>query len=154
MKRIAVFPGSFDPITRGHENIVRRAALLFDEIIVAIGHNTTKQTMFSLEQRKLWIDQTFADMPNVRTDVYEGLTVDYCKKNQAPFLLRGLRNSGDFEYERTIAHMNKALWNDLETILLFTDTAFVSVHSTVIREIIRNNGDVSEFIPHQINLHV
>lgn len=154
MKRIAVFPGSFDPITRGHENIVRRAAPLFDEVIVAIGHNTTKQTMFSLEKRKLWIDQTFADIKNVRTDVYEGLTVDYCKKNQAPFLLRGLRNSGDFEYERTIAHMNKALWNDLETILLFTDTAFVSVHSTVIREIIRNNGDVSQFIPQQINLHV
>ena len=153
MKRVAVFPGSFDPITRGHENIVRRAALLFDEIIVAIGHNTTKQTMFTLDKRKLWIDQTFADMPNVRTDVYEGLTVDYCKKNQAPFLLRGLRNSGDFEYERTIAHMNKALWNDLETILLFTDTSFVSVHSTVIREIIRNNVDVSEFVSHQLNLH-
>jgi len=153
MKRIAVFPGSFDPITRGHENIVRRAALLFDEIIVAIGHNTTKQTMFSIDQRKHWIDQTFADTPNVRTDVYEGLTVDYCKNNQAPCLLRGLRNSGDFEYERTIAHMNKALWNDLETILLFTDTSFISVHSTVIREIIRNNGDVSEFIPQQIELH-
>lgn len=146
-KRIAVFPGSFDPITKGHENVVRRAAAMFDEIIVAIGHNTTKQSMFDLEQRRQWIDETFADLSHVRTAIYQGLTVDYCKQEGARFLLRGLRNSGDFEYERTIAHMNKALWQDLETILIFTDTAYVSVHSTVIREIIKNNGDVSEFVP-------
>jgi pantetheine-phosphate adenylyltransferase len=147
MKRIAVFPGSFDPITKGHENVVRRAASMFDEIIVAIGHNTTKQTMFDLEKREKWIVGTFADLSHIRVAVYEGLTVDFCKKEGARFLLRGLRNSGDFEYERTIAHMNKALWNELETVLMFTDTAFVSVHSTVIREIIKNNGNVSEFVP-------
>jgi pantetheine-phosphate adenylyltransferase len=146
-KRIAVFPGSFDPITKGHENVVRRAATMFDEIIVAIGHNTTKQSMFDLEKRKHWVTETFADLDHVRTAVYQGLTIDFCKQEGARFLLRGLRNSGDFEYERTIAHMNKALWSELETILIFTDTAYVSVHSTVIREIIKNNGDVSGFVP-------
>jgi pantetheine-phosphate adenylyltransferase len=152
MKRIAVFPGSFDPITRGHENVVNRAAHLFDEIIVAIGHNTTKQTMFPIEKRLQWVQQTFASNANVRVEVYEGLTVDFCKKNKATFLLRGLRNGGDFEYERTIAHMNKALWSELETILVFTDPEFASVHSTVIREIIKNNGNVSQFVPSAINL--
>jgi pantetheine-phosphate adenylyltransferase len=152
MNRIAVFPGSFDPITKGHENVVRRAAGMFDEIIVAIGHNTTKQSMFSMEQRSNWVEQTFADLANVRTVIYEGLTVDFCKQHGARFLLRGLRNSGDFEYERTIAHMNKALWPELETVLMFTDTAFVSVHSTVIREIIKNLGDVSEFVPSSVKL--
>ncbi len=154
MKRIAVFPGSFDPITRGHENIVRRSASLFDEVIVAIGMNTTKQAMFEIEKRKLWVDQTFEEIPNVRTEIYEGLTVDFCKKNGATFLLRGLRNGGDFEYERTIAHMNKALWNELETILVFTDPEFASVHSTVIREIIKNKGDVSQFVPQSVSIHV
>lgn len=152
MKKIALFPGSFDPITRGHENIVRRGALLFDEVVVAIGHNTTKQSMFPLDKRKAWIEATFADLPNVRVDIYEGLTVDYCKKIGATFLLRGLRNGGDFEYERTIAHMNKALLAPLETVLVFTDPEYASVHSTVIREIYKNKGDVSQFVPKQINL--
>ncbi len=153
MKRLAVFPGSFDPITRGHENVVRRAAHLFDEIIVAIGQNTTKQSMFPLEKRLQWVQQTFADISNIRVEVYEGLTVDFCKKYEATFLLRGLRNGGDFEYERTIAHMNKAISNELETILVFTDPEYASVHSTVIREVLRNNGDVSQFVPKAINIH-
>lgn len=153
MKRLAVFPGSFDPITRGHENVVRRAAHLFDEIIVAIGQNTTKQSMFPLEKRLQWVQQTFTDLSNIRVEVYEGLTVDFCKKYEATFLLRGLRNGGDFEYERTIAHMNKAISNELETILVFTDPEYASVHSTVIREVLRNNGDVSQFVPKAINIH-
>lgn len=152
MKKVALFPGSFDPITRGHENIVRRGALIFDEVVVAIGHNTTKQSMFDLEQRKAWIEATFADLPNVKVDVYEGLTVDYCKKIGARFLLRGLRNGGDFEYERTIAHMNKALLDYLETVLVFTDPEFASVHSTVIREIVKNGGDVSQFVPAPVKI--
>lgn len=153
MKRIAVFPGSFDPITRGHESIVRRAAQLFDEVIVAIGHNSTKQSMFPLEKRKDWVDRTFQDVPKVRVEVYEGLTVAFCKANGARFLLRGLRNGGDFEYERTIAHMNKALWEELETVLIFTDPEYASVHSTVIREIFKNKGDVSKFVPLHIDLN-
>lgn len=152
MKKVALFPGSFDPITRGHENIVRRGALIFDEVVVAIGHNTTKQSMFDLEQRKAWIEATFADLSNVKVDVYEGLTVDYCKKIGARFLLRGLRNGGDFEYERTIAHMNKALLDYLETVLVFTDPEFASVHSTVIREIAKNGGDVSQFVPAPVKI--
>ncbi|MFM9986632.1 MAG: pantetheine-phosphate adenylyltransferase [Flavobacteriales bacterium] len=153
MKRIAVFPGSFDPITRGHENVVRRAAHLFDEIIVAIGHNSTKQAMFPIEKRTDWVTKTFADLATVSIEVYDGLTIDFCQKKGATFLLRGLRNGGDFEYERTIAHMNKALSNELETILVFTDPEFASVHSTVIREILRNKGDVSQFVPGVIDIH-
>lgn len=153
MKRIAVFPGSFDPITRGHENIVRRGASMFDEVIVAIGVNTTKQSMFSLEVRKKWLVDTFADLPHVRIETFDGLTVEFCKKNKATYLLRGLRNGGDFEYERTIAHMNKALWPELETILVFTDPEYASVHSTVIREIIKNKGDVSQFVPAKVNIY-
>jgi pantetheine-phosphate adenylyltransferase len=153
MKRIAVFPGSFDPITRGHENIVRRGASLFDEVIVAIGVNTTKQSMFPLETRKKWLEETFQDLQHVRVLSFDGLTADFCKKNQATFLLRGLRNGGDFEYERTIAHMNKAMWPELETVLVFTDPEFASVHSTVIREIIKNNGDVSQFVPSKVNIY-
>lgn len=143
----AVFPGSFDPITKGHENIVRRAALVFDEIVVSIGSNSTKQSMFSLEQRTSWLREVFADLPNVSVDSYDGLTIDHCKSIGAHFLLRGVRNGGDFEYERTIAQMTKYMDPQLETVILFTDPEYAAINSTVVREILRNNGDVSHFIP-------
>lgn len=147
MKRIAVFPGSFDPITRGHENIVKRASLLFDEIVVAIGSNSSKSSMFSTEMRTEWLHTVFASTANVRVDHYDGLTIDYCRKIQARFLLRGVRNGGDFEYERTIAQMTRAMAPELETVILFTDPEFAAINSTVVREILKNHGDVSQFVP-------
>lgn len=148
--RKAVFPGSFDPITKGHENIVRRASLLFDHVTIAIGSNSTKKSMYTLEQRRQWLENVFSDLPNVTVDDYDGLTIDYCKKVGASFLLRGVRNGGDFEYERTIAQMTKYMAPDLETVILFTDPEYAAINSTVVREIIRNNGDVSQFIPDRI----
>lgn len=150
----AVLPGSFDPITKGHENIVRRAAKIFDEIVVSIGSNSTKQSMFSLEQRSLWLKEVFADLKNVSVDSYDGLTIDYCKNIGAQFLLRGVRNGGDFEYERTIAQMTKYMDPGLETVILFTDPEYAAINSTVVREILRNNGDVSHFIPSCIHISV
>lgn len=147
MKRIAVFPGSFDPITRGHENIVRRSVHLFDEIVVAIGSNSSKSSMYTLEQRTAWLERVFSDLPIVRVTHYDGLTIDFCKEIGARFLLRGVRNGGDFEYERTIAQMTRAMEPTLETVILFTDPEFAAINSTVVREIIRNDGDVSQFVP-------
>lgn len=153
MKRVAVFPGSFDPITKGHEEIVRRAASLFDELIIAVGRNTSKSTLFSEEKRLVWISQIFSDLPHVRAEVYEGLTVDFCKKNNARHIIRGVRNSGDFEYEMAIAAMNKALWNDVDTLLLASDPRWIALSSTIVREIIKNKGDVSQFLPEGVNVY-
>ncbi len=153
MKKVAVFPGSFDPITRGHEEIVRRAALLFDEIIVAVGRNTSKTTLFPESVRFEWVKKTFSDLPNVRTEVLEGLTIDFCKRNEAHFILRGIRNGADFEYERSIAHMNKQLHADVETVLLYSDSKWISLSSTIIREIIKNKGDVSQFLPDVVDVY-
>jgi pantetheine-phosphate adenylyltransferase len=153
MKRVAVFPGSFDPITKGHEEIVRRAASMFDEIIVAVGRNTSKAYLFSEEQRLSWVRDTFADVSHVRVEFFEGLTIDFCKKNEAHFILRGARNSADFEYEMAIAHMNKAMWQEVETIVLFSDPLYISTSSTIIREIIKNKGPVSQFLPNRVNVY-
>lgn len=152
MKRIAVFPGSFDPITRGHENIVRRSAHLFDEIVVAIGSNSSKSSMFTLEQRRSWLQTVFKDVANVEVADYDGLTIDFCKSIGARFLLRGVRNGGDFEYERTIAQMTRAMAPELETVILFTDPQFAAINSTVVREILKNHGDVSQFVPPVISI--
>ncbi|MGB0424217.1 MAG: pantetheine-phosphate adenylyltransferase [Flavobacteriales bacterium] len=146
MKR-AVFPGSFDPITTGHENIVRRASVLFDEIIVSIGSNSKKNNMFSEEKRVEWLEKVFADLPNVKVMAYEGLTMDHSEKVEARFLLRGVRNSADFEYEKTIAQMTKKMDPRLETVILFTDSEFAAINSTIVREILKNKGDVKQFIP-------
>lgn len=152
MARIAVFPGSFDPITKGHEAIIQRAAPLFDEIVVAIGVNANKQYFFTLEQRTQFLEATFADLPNVRVASYEGLTVNYCNSIGAGFILRGLRNTIDFEYEQSIAQMNREVASNIETVLMFTDPAFSAINSTIVRDIIRNGGDASPWIPAAVQL--
>jgi pantetheine-phosphate adenylyltransferase len=154
VKRIAVFPGSFDPVTKGHENIVRRAVGLFDEIVVAIGVNSKKTGMFTTEQREEWIRTVFDDLPTVTCQTYEGLTMDFCRTVGARFMLRGVRNGGDFQYERTIAQMTKYMDSGLETVFLFTDPEFAPIHSTVVREVYKNKGDISRFIPDKITIDV
>ena len=153
MNRIAVFPGSFDPVTKGHEEIVRRALPLFDSIIVAIGRNTSKTSMFTLEQRKQWLVDTFRGESRIQVKELDGLTVDFCRHNEAQFILRGIRNGGDFEYERSIAQMNKAMQPAIETILLFADPTMAAINSTIVREIIKNKGDVFQFLPAGVNVY-
>ena len=152
MKRIAVFPGSFDPVTRGHEDIVIRARSMFDEIVVALGINTQKKYMFDIETRLKWLEQTFEDLDGVRVSKYEGLTLDYCKDIGAQFILRGLRSSVDFEYERSIAQMSRDLDEGVETVLLYTSPQYSAINSSIVRELIKNNGDVRSFIPAKIQL--
>jgi pantetheine-phosphate adenylyltransferase len=147
MEHIAVFPGSFDPVTRGHESIIRRAILLFDHIIVAIGENQEKKSFFTLEQRINWIRMVFANEPAVSVQSYQGLTVDFCTKMNAKFLLRGLRTSADFEFERSIGQINKNLNPSIETVFLLTTPEYTALNSSIVRDIIRNGGDPSQFVP-------
>jgi len=153
MKKIAVFPGSFDPFTLGHEQIVRRALPLFDQIIVAIGVNSRKEGLFPVTKRVHWIEQTFADEPKVTVDVYEGLTINYCEKVGAQFLVRGLRNTIDFEFESGIANMNKAMMPGLETIFILTTPELSALNSTIVRDIIKNGGNAAPFVPAAIDLY-
>jgi pantetheine-phosphate adenylyltransferase len=152
MKKIAVFPGSFDPFTIGHEGIVLRALSLFDEIVIAVGANALKQSYYSLETRKEMISTVFKKEPRIRIDHYEGLTVDYCKKHGASYILRGLRTAADFEFERAIAQVNKAMAPDIESVFLLTVPEHASINSTIVRDIIRSGGDASQFVPAAINL--
>ena len=152
MKRICVFPGSFDPITLGHEDIVRRAMLLFDEIIIGIGENSEKKYLFPLEKRMKWISNVFSGEKNIRVMNYKGLTIDFCKQNGARFLLRGLRSSSDFEFERSIAQMNQAIAKDIETVFLISRPEYSAMASTLVRDIYRNGGDVSLFLPLGVDL--
>ena len=147
MKKIAVFPGSFDPITIGHVDILKRSINLFDQIYVAIGINTQKKYLFSLEQRLEWLNEVFANYDNIIVDSYEGLTTRYCEKVGANYILRGIRSAGDFEYEKTIAHLNNSMKPDLETFLILSRPEYSSISSTIVREIIKANGDVSKFVP-------
>lgn len=152
MKKVAVFPGSFDPFTVGHEGIVRRALGIFDEIIIAVGANALKKSYYSVETRKKMISTVFRGEPRIRVDHYEGLTVDYCKKNGAGYILRGLRTAADFEFERAIAQVNKAMISDIESVFLLTIPEHTPINSTIVRDIIRSGGDASRFVPASINL--
>ncbi|PCI94759.1 MAG: pantetheine-phosphate adenylyltransferase [Flavobacteriales bacterium] len=145
--KIAVFPGSFDPITIGHQDIIERALPLFDKIVVAIGTNTAKKYHFSLEQRTEFIRLTFNNNPKIEVKTYEGLTIDFCKKINSNYILRGIRNSSDYLYENSIAQMNKAMAEDIETIFMPTTPELSAINSTIVRDIIINNGDASQFVP-------
>ena len=145
--KTGIFAGSFDPITRGHEDIMLKAMPLFDEIIVAVGVNIDKKSAYSLEDRVKWIKNTFADYPKVKVVTYEGLTVDLCRKMNAKFIIRGLRNTTDFEYESIIAEANKKLNPDIETVFFISDPSLRCISSTVVRDVLKNNGDAAIFIP-------
>ena len=151
-QKIALFPGSFDPFTIGHESVVNRAMPLFDEIIIAIGENTKKPGFFSLDQRLEMIHEVFKDRSMIRIESFTGLTVEFCRKLGAQYLLRGLRTSADFEYERAIAQINKAMFPKLESVFLLTLPSHTPINSTIVRDIIRNNGDASQFVPSAIDL--
>ena len=147
MQKTAVFPGSFDPFTVGHEDIVLRALNLFDKIIVSIGVHSMKQSLMTIEARERMINKVFENYDQIQVDSFEGLTVDYCKKMKATHMLRGIRTAADFEYERAIAQINKKMLPTVESVFLLTTPEHTPVNSTIIREIIRNHGDVSQFIP-------
>ncbi|MEO6901467.1 MAG: pantetheine-phosphate adenylyltransferase [Bacteroidia bacterium] len=151
-KRIAIFPGSFDPITKGHEDLLNRALPLFDEIIISIGKNSSKQSYFTMEQRKKWIEQVFANQPKVKVETYTGLTVEFCKKKKANYILRGLRTSADFEFEKAIAQNNHMMVPEIETIFILPIPELSAINSTIVRDIVRNGGDASAFVPKSINL--
>jgi pantetheine-phosphate adenylyltransferase len=153
-RRIAVFPGSFDPFTIGHESIVKRALPLFDKIIIAIGKNTNKDDYFSLDKRIEWINTVFADENKVEVVAYSGLTVDFCKETGAQYILRGVRTSSDFEYERAIGQMNRAMDTKIETIFLLTQPEHTFITSTIVRDVIRHGGDASRFLPKRIKIDI
>ena len=152
MTKIAVFPGSFSPFTIGHQSIVDRASSLFDKIVISIGINSEKKQYFPVEERLKWIQAVYKNNPKVEVKKYTGLTVDFCKKENAHFLLRGLRDSHDFKFEKNIAQMNKDLNPDIETIFIITSPVISHISSSIIRDIIENGGDVSKFIPKEINI--
>ena len=151
MKRRAIFPGSFDPLTLGHYDIIQRGITLFDEIIIAIGVNTDKSYMFSLEERKHFITEAFKDEPKIKVLTYEGLTVDFCKKMNAGFILRGLRNPGDFEFEKAIAHTNRKL-SEIDTVFLLTSSGKSYISSSIVRDVIKNKGDYTGLVPNSVRV--
>jgi pantetheine-phosphate adenylyltransferase len=152
MKKIAVFPGSFDPFTIGHEAIARKALTLFDEIIIAVGANALKKNYYPLVTRKEMINRIFSDEPRISVDHYEGLTVDYCLRKNASYLIRGLRTAADFEFERAIAQVNRVLAPNIESVFLLTVPEHSHINSSIVRDIIRSGGDASRFVPTSINL--
>ncbi len=151
MQRIGLFPGTFDPITVGHLDIIYRSLDLFDLLYIGIGRNANKAPMFSEEQRLNWINEIFRQEPRVKAIVYDGLTIDCCKTVDAKFILRGIRYVNDFEYEKAIADMNRSLDGEVETIFLTCLPQYTSVASTLVRDVIRNGGDASPFLPDVVN---
>lgn len=152
MEKIAVFPGSFDPITLGHFDLIKRSIPLFDKIIVAIGINADKKYMFSLEDRKRFIEESFADEPSISVVTYEGLTIDLCKKMKAKFILRGLRNPADFEFEKAIAHTNRKL-SKIETVFLLTAANTSYISSSIVRDVLRNGGEYELLVPPAVRIN-
>tara|TARA_Y100000389_G_C17424282_1_gene498600 strand:- start:864 stop:1325 length:462 start_codon:yes stop_codon:yes gene_type:complete len=150
MQRIAIFPGSFDPITTGHVDIINRALPIFDKIIISVGSNSEKQYFFSLEKRIQWIKKVFIKTPKIEVKSYNKLTVEFAKESNARFLIRGLRNTSDFEFEKTVAHANSELNPSIESVFLLTKPKYSFITSTLVREIIRNNGDYQKFVPNQV----
>jgi len=147
MNKIAIFPGSFDPFTIGHQSIVERALPLFDKIIIAIGYNSEKKGFFDIEQRKNWIQKIFENNKKIEVEEYTGLTVNFCKKHDSNYILRGLRTSADFEYERAIGQMNKSMYENIETIYYLTLPEHTAISSSIVREIIKFKADASKFLP-------
>ncbi len=147
MRRICLFPGTFDPVTLGHIDIINRSLNLFDKVIIGIGKNSNKAPLYSPEERLYWVKEIYKDEPKVDAVVYEGLTAECCKRVGAKFILRGIRYVNDFEYEKAIADMNRSLDSSIETIFLTCLPQYTSVASTLVRDVIRNGGDVSQFVP-------
>tara|TARA_X000000368_G_scaffold333218_1_gene270508 strand:- start:10 stop:465 length:456 start_codon:yes stop_codon:yes gene_type:complete len=150
--KIAVFPGSFDPITLGHVDIIKRSLKLFDKIIIGIGENKDKKYMFSSAKRTEFVYETFQNEKNIVVIPYEGLTVNFCKKNDAKFIIRGLRNPADFEFEKSIALTNRKINNDVETVFILTSKEYSFISSSIVRDLIKNNGDFNLFIPKGITI--
>ncbi|KQC01839.1 pantetheine-phosphate adenylyltransferase [Pedobacter sp. Hv1] len=147
--KIALFPGSFDPITIAHVDILKRSLPLFDRVVVGIGLNSSKQNFLSAEKREEIVKSIFTSYANVEVQLYEGLTVDFCRKIDAKYMVRGIRSASDFEYERAIAQINQTMMPDVETILLLSKPEYSAISSTIVRDILRNNGDVSPFVPQE-----
>jgi pantetheine-phosphate adenylyltransferase len=147
--KTALFPGSFDPLTIAHADILKRALPLFDKVVIGIGINSTKQSFLSADVRKDMVKAVFAGYDNIEVQSYEGLTVDFCKKINATYMIRGIRSVGDFEYERAIAQINQTMMPEMETILLLSKPEYSAISSTIVRDILRNHGDVTPFLPRE-----
>lgn len=153
MKRIAIFPGSFDPFTIGHESIVNRALPMFDKIVIMLGYNINKQSFYPIEKRLKWINKVFENEEKIEVEAHDGLTVDFCKRVNAKYILRGIRTSSDFEYERAIAQVNKKMHPEIESVFLLTLPEHTPVMATIVRDIVSHGGDVSMFIPKSLDIN-
>lgn len=152
MPSICLFPGTFDPITKGHEDVIRRSVNLFDKLVIGVGINSSKQPMFTMTERAGWIQEIFKDDPRIEVAGYSGLTINYCHEIGANYILRGIRYISDFEYEKAIADMNRMLAPDVETIFLTCSPLYSTISSTLVRDVIRNGGDARQFLPDAVVL--